>query len=103
MKKRIVAFLLGLTLTISTLTGCGNKDVWDMVYTFDYAIIKLPNGEVVEGRVQSWTDYEGEQLQIKINGETYLTSSINCTLIADYKGPKPGTSISSETSFKNAE
>ncbi len=103
MKKKIVALLLGLTLAVSTLTGCGNKDVWDMVYTFDYAIIKLPNGEIVEGKVQSWTDYEGEQLQIKINGETYLTSSVNCTLIADYNGPELGEPISSQTYLENAE
>lgn len=82
MKRKIVALLLGLTLAISTLTGCSNKDVWDTVYTFDYAIIKLPNGEVVEGKVQSWYDYEGEQLQVKINGVTYLTSSAKCILIA---------------------
>lgn len=103
MKRKIVALLLGLTLAISTLTGCGNKDVWDTVYTFDYAIIKLPNGEVVEGKVQSWCDYEGEQLQVKINGETYLTCTQSCTLIADYKGPELGAPISSETTFKNAE
>ena len=103
MKRKIVALLLGLTLAISTLTGCGNKDVWDTVYTFDYAIIKLPNGEVVEGKVQSWCDYEGEQLQVKINGITYLTSSAKCILIAGYNGPEPGTPISSETTFKNAE
>ena len=82
MKKKIVALLLGLTLAVSTLTGCGNQDVWDTVYTFDYAIIELPNGEIVEGEVQSWCDYEGEQLQVKINGVTYLTSSTKCILIA---------------------
>lgn len=104
MKKKIVTLLLGLTLVISTLTGCGgNKDIWDTVYTFDYAIIKLPNGEIIEGKVQSWCDYEGEQLQVKINGETYLTCTQNCTLIADYKGPELGVPISSETTFKNAE
>ena len=103
MKKKIVAFLLGLTLTISTLIGCGNKDVWDTVYTFDYAIIKLPNGEVVEGKVQSWCDYEGEQLQVKINGETYLTCTQSCTLIANYAEPKLETPVSSETTLKNAK
>lgn len=83
MKKKIVALLLGLALAVSTLTGCSNQDVWDAVYTFDYAIIELPNGEVIEGKVQSWRDYEGEQLQVKINGVTYLTSSAKCILIAE--------------------
>ena len=55
--------------------------MFDTVYTYDYAIIKLPNGEVVEGKVETWCDYEdGEQLQVKINGVTYLTNSLNCTM-----------------------
>lgn len=84
MKKKIITLLLAAVFAIGTLTGCGNKDIWDTVYTFDYAIIQLPNGEVVEGEVESWKDYDdGEQLQIKIDGTTYLTSSLNCTLVAE--------------------
>ena len=82
MKKRVLALVLAATLAIGGLTGCGNKDVWDTVYTFDYAIIKLPNGEIVEGKVDKWTDYEdGDQLQVTIDGKIYLTSTLNCTLI----------------------
>ena len=82
MKKRILALTLAATLAIGGLTGCGNKDMWDTVYTFDYAIIKLPNGEIVEGKVDKWTDYEdGDQLQVTIDGKIYLTSTLNCTLI----------------------
>lgn len=81
MKKRTLALIFAATLVVSTLTGC-NKDMWDTVYTFDYAIIKLPNGEIVEGEVDSWTDYEdGDQLQVTIDGKIYLTSTLNCTLI----------------------
>ena len=65
---------------ITILTGC-NKTIIDTTYTFNYAIIQLPNGEVVEGRVETWTDYEGEQLQIRIDGVTYLCSSYNCVLM----------------------
>ena len=82
MKKRVLALVLAATLAIGGLTGCGNKDMWDTVYTFDYAIIKLPNGEIVEGKVDKWTDYEdGDQLQVTIDGKIYLTSTLNCTLI----------------------
>ena len=82
MKKRTLALILAATLAIGGLTGCGNKDMWDTVYTFDYAIIKLPNGEIVEGKVDKWTDYEdGDQLQVTIDGKLYLTSTLNCTLI----------------------
>lgn len=63
-------------------SGVGNKQLIDLNYNFDYAIIELPNGEVVEGKVETWNDYEdGEQIQVKINGKTYLTNSYNCVLI----------------------
>ena len=76
MKKGIIVSLLSLLV----LTGC-NKQVVDLTYTYNYAIIQLPNGEVVEGKIQSWNDYEGEQLQVKINGVIYLCSSYNCVLM----------------------
>lgn len=79
MKKKIIALTLGTLMGLS-LAGC-NKQILDLKYTYNYAIIKLQNGEVVEGKVESWKDYEGEQLQVKINGVTYLTNSFNCTLI----------------------
>ena len=79
MKKKIAAILCATLMTFS-LTGC-NKQVFDFQYSFNYAIIQLPNGEVVEGKVDSWKDYEGEQLQVKIDGVVYLTSSYNCTLM----------------------
>lgn len=79
MKKLIVSVLLIGTLL---MTAC-NKQVFDLTYKYNYAYIYLQNGQVVEGRVEGWNDYEGEQLQVKINGVTYLTSSYNCTLIYD--------------------
>ena len=87
MKKRILSILAALALTLmlyiscKLLTGC-NKQLVDLNYSFNYAIIQLPDGTIVEGKVQSWTDYEdGEQLQIKIDGVTYLCSSYNCVLM----------------------
>ena len=63
------------------LTGC-NYDMVDTKYNFDRAVIKLPNGEVIEGKVESWRDFEdGDQLQVKIDGNTYLVHSNNCVLI----------------------
>ena len=69
--KKIIALLLAViaVLGIMLLTGC-NKQMVDLTYSYEYAIIGLPNGETVEGKVSSWTDYEdGDQLQIKIAGK----------------------------------
>lgn len=83
--KKIFAVILTLIMILS-LTACGNKDIWDTVYTFDYAQITTQKGEVVEGKVVSWTDYDdGDSIQVTIktdDGElTYLTHICNVTLI----------------------
>ena len=80
MKKFLVVGLL--IVTILMLVGC-NKKIFDTTYSFDRAIIELPNGEIVEGKIDSWKDYDGEQLQIEIDGVTYLVSSFNTVLIAE--------------------
>lgn len=69
----------------SILEWTGNKQVIDTVYTYDYAILELPNGEVVEGNVENWRDYEGDQLQIKIDGKIYLVHSSDAVLINNGK------------------
>lgn len=78
-KKFIIAILVASCLTFG---GCGNKDLFDTVYNYDYAIIQLPNGEIIEGKVEKWTDYEdGDQLQITIDGVIYLVHSNNVSLM----------------------
>lgn len=78
-KKFIIAVLVASCLTLG---GCGNKDLFDTVYNYDYAIIQLPNGEIIEGKVEKWTDYEdGDQLQITIDGVIYLVHSNNISLM----------------------
>ena len=82
--KKFIAIILALIMSLS-LVACGNKDMWDTVYTFDYAIIRIANGDVVEGEVVTWNDYEGDSIQVTIktdDGElTYLTHICNVTLI----------------------
>lgn len=81
MKKIFVTLMIAGCL-VTTLVGC-NKQIFDTTYNFDKAIISLPNGEVVEGKVEGWKDYEGDQIQVKIAGVTYLVHSSNVVLIAD--------------------
>lgn len=83
--KKFIAVILALIMCLS-LSACGNKDVWDTVYTFDYAIIELPSGEIIEGEVTTWNDYEdGDSIQVTIKTEdgdkTYLTHISNAILI----------------------
>ena len=83
--KKVIALLLAVIviLSLSLLAGC-NKQMVDLTYSYEYAIIGLPNGETVEGKVSSWTDFEdGDQIQVKIDGKTYLVHSSNVVLISN--------------------
>lgn len=82
MKKAIKCILIiaMIFVTMLTLVGC-NKQVVDLKYNFNKAIIKLPDGTIVQGEVRSWRDYEdGDQIQVNIEGVTYLVHSANCVL-----------------------
>ena len=82
MKKKLSIVVSGIVLALG-LTGC-NKQVIDLTYSYERAIISLPNGEIVDGKIQSWTDYEdGDQIQVKINGVTYLVHASQVVLISE--------------------
>lgn len=83
MKKKSVCCLIMLVLFCMTfcLTGC-NKALMDTTYNFDEAIIAMPDGTVVRGKVESWIDYnDSDAVQIRIDGETYYTFLDNVVLI----------------------
>lgn len=72
--------LSGLSLVLLCLTGC-NKQIIDLDFTYNKAICNI-GGKYKEIKLQKWTDYNGEQLQLKdFDGNVYLVSSINCTLM----------------------
>lgn len=77
--KKIICVVGVIMMLIS---GCGNRDIIDINYYYDSAIVKLPDDTVVKGKVESWRDYEdGDQIQVNINGKTYLVHSSNVVLI----------------------
>lgn len=84
MKKAIcLVLVLVLAAALLVLAGC-NKQMVDLTYSYERAILVLPNGEVIEGKVTSWTDFEdGDQIQVRIDGKTYLVHSSNIVLISD--------------------
>ena len=80
--KKLTALVLALIL-VFMMTGC-NKQMVDLTYSYERAVLSLPNGEVIEGKVSSWTDFEdGDQIQVRIDGKTYLVHSSNIVLISD--------------------
>ena len=91
MKKKLTTILV-IVLVLAILIGAGyilteyiyNRTIIDLTYAYDRAIIELPNGQIVEGKVESWTDYtDSDQIQVKVNGKIYLVHSNNVALIKD--------------------
>ena len=81
--KKLLSIILIFAI-IFAFSACGyNKQILDLDYKFNYAIIFLPDGSTIEGKVTSWNDYEeSDMIQVKIDGITYLTHSSNVILEA---------------------
>lgn len=85
--KRIICFLLVMGVICAlcfALSGCGNRQMFDTTWTFERAIIFLPDGEKIEGPITSWNDYDNsDMIQVKIGDKVYLTHSSNIILISE--------------------
>ena len=78
----ISSFIITAILICMMFTGCSNKQMVDMTWNFNYGIIRMADGTIVEGKVTSWKDFENsDQIQVKIDDVTYLVHSSNITLM----------------------
>ena len=84
--KKISAFILVLILILSLSISAYayNKSIFDTKYHFNYAYVGLPNGKTIEGKVQSWKDWEdSDMLQVTFeDGITYYSHSSNIMLVS---------------------
>lgn len=87
LKELILISLIILLLSILTVKILKANWTWfDTVYNFDYAYVKLPTGKTIEGECDNWRDYEdSDQLQVTINGVTYLSAGENIVLVHGYQ------------------
>ena len=90
MKKKVIAFVAAILILLLVggiiywETHHGNRRLIDTKYRFNRAILQLPNGEVIEGKLSSWLDYsDSDVVQVTIGGKTYLTHYSNVCLIDD--------------------
>lgn len=75
--------LLIIPMMVLLLCGCGNMDMWDTEYTFDYAECYL-GGKYEKIEINQWSTYEGEQIQIRArDGNVYLMSANYCRLVKE--------------------
>lgn len=80
--KRWLALALVLIMVVGLLCGC-NIQILDTTYSYERAIVALPNGETIEGKCSSWKDWDDGTVQVVIDGKTYYTHSVNVILISE--------------------
>ena len=78
MKKLI---LFGIVILF--LTGC-NYRVFDFKYTYNKIVCNY-DGDKFELKIDKWTDYDGEQLQIESGNKIYLLSANHCYMVKEGK------------------
>lgn len=77
-KVKVIALVALLAVSALLLSGCsiGNRQIGlDTTQSFRWAIVELGNGELIEGQVTAWRDFnESDAVQFTLdNGITYLT------------------------------
>lgn len=80
MKKKLIVIL---TCVILLLIGCSATSNINEVEanSNQYGMIKLPNGEVVKGKVDDYTSWGYSVYEVTIDGKTYKTHCSNIVII----------------------
>lgn len=80
MNKRLGLAAIGMGFLLA-LGGCGNQSLLGSNETYSYAQIKTPDGEVIQGEVESWSSANGTTVQVVMDdGNVYYVNSMNVTL-----------------------
>jgi hypothetical protein len=79
MKKRLL--IIVILIATLCLTGCNYEPI-EFHYDYDKIICNY-EGDKFELRISSWTDYDGEQVQIRSEGKTYLLSMNKCYMVRE--------------------
>ena len=72
MKK--LSFLV-LAIFLLSLTGCGQGA--ENVDVGKWGVIELPNGDIVEGEIESLTRWSDSTFEVVIGGTTYCVHPVN--------------------------
>lgn len=76
--------LLLCITALLVLTGCGNQNTlgWGN-YTYNYITCNSEYLNIVNEPVETWKDFDGEQIEVTIQGNNLLVSSNSCFLSKD--------------------
>lgn len=82
-KKSILLSLLLLPLLAACSSSeTSNKEIFTDIYKFNYAQIKLVNGSIIEGEVDTWSNGDkNDTIRVTLkDGKSYLTHASNVIL-----------------------
>ncbi len=87
-KKQIATALAASVLCATALvglSGCGNRDIFDMNYNLNYVVIE-ENGQSVLHQISSWSDSESDSVTFHTSCcENYIWTSANKAVLYENK------------------
>ena len=88
MKNRIICVVVCMMMLVGCLglCSCGNYRVFYTTFTYSWAQIKLPDGTIIQGKVDNWTDYEGDQLRFDYKKKDGRCTTTNAMAILHMAG-----------------
>lgn len=83
--RKLVLIILIVAIIAVMFTAC-NKEVFDVKFKFSNAYVKVGE-DWIDVEVKTWTDFEGEQIQLTLkDGTVLVVNSMNLIL---YNGTLP--------------
>ena len=82
----VIALLILIVVGIFVMFNGGcNRQIVDIQYRFEKAMIKMPDGNTKTVSVKSWRDFQdGDQIQVTDkDGNTYLGHACNILLFSE--------------------
>lgn len=82
----VIALLILIVVGIFVMFNGGcNRQIVDIQYRFEKAMIKMPDGNTKTVSVRSWRDFnDGDQIQVTDkDGNTYLGHACNIMLFSE--------------------
>lgn len=83
----ILVIIVALAFIIAPLRNVvfhGNEQIIDTNWRYEWGIIQLGNGELIEGEITSWKDFkDSDMIQFTMDGISYLTHSSNVILCSE--------------------
>lgn len=79
---KFIKLIVLTIITLTTLSACGNKDIFSGQFEFKYAQVKTLDGHIIDKKVKVWAhDSDNDNIRVTFDdGTEYYTNSTNVVL-----------------------